>query len=129
MNWGEIGTQVILGIVGAVISGLGVLVTYLINKYIKNDKLKTILNSLNELVRNSVLAIQQTYVDALKKEGKFDEEAQKEAFERCLEYIKTNMPKDVKDWLDANSGDVEAYLRGLIEAQIASIKIGGNLNG
>lgn len=125
MNWSEIGTQVILGIVGAVISGLGVLVTYLINKYIKNDKLKTILNSLNELVRNSVLAIQQTYVDALKKDGKFDEEAHKEAMSRCLEYIKVNMPNDVKTWLDANVVDVEAYIKGLIEAQIASIKIGG----
>ena len=125
MDWAEIGTQVILGIVGAVISGLGILITYLINKYIKNDKLKTILNSLNELVRNSVLEIQQTYVDSLKKGGMFDEEAQKEALARCLDVINTNMPKDVKDWLDANAGDVEAYLKWLIEAQIGSMRIGG----
>jgi hypothetical protein len=125
MDWAEIGTQVILGIVGAVISGLGILITYLINKYIKNDKLKTILNSLNELVRNSVLEIQQTYVDSLKKGGMFDEEAQKEALARCLDVINTNMPKDVKEWLDANVGDVEAYLKGLIEAQIGSMRIGG----
>ena len=31
MNWSEIGTQVILGIIGVVISGLGALITYLIN--------------------------------------------------------------------------------------------------
>ena len=38
MNWGEIGTQLIIGIIGVIISGLGIVVTYLINKYIKSLK-------------------------------------------------------------------------------------------
>ena len=37
MNWNEIGTQVILSVLGVVISGLGIAFTYVINKYIKND--------------------------------------------------------------------------------------------
>ena len=94
-------------------------------KYIKNDQLKTILNSLHELVRNAVLEIQQTYVDALKKGGIFDEKAQKEALARCLEVINTNMPKEIKTWLDANVSNIEEYLKGLIEAQIAANHIGG----
>lgn len=122
MDWAEIGTQVILGIVGAVISGLGILITNLINKFIKNDKLKTILNSLNELVRNSVLQIQQTYVDSLKKSGDFGAESQREALNRCIDLIKKNMPNDVKNWLESNVIDIEAYLIGLVEAQIGSLK-------
>ena len=125
MSWEQIGTEIIIGIVGLIFSALGILVTYLINKYVKNDKLKTILNSLHELVKDSVLEIQQTYVETLKKDGMFNAEAQKEALERCLLVIKTNMPKDVKAWLDANVGDLEAYLKTLIESTIGSFKISG----
>ena len=84
MNWAEIGTQIITGIIGVLIAGLGTLITVLINKYVKNDKLKTILNSLNETVRNAVSEVYQTYVEALKKDGMFDAEAQKEALNKAL---------------------------------------------
>lgn len=122
MNWGEIGTQLILGIVGIVISAVGVIVTYLVNKYVKDAKLKSILSSLNNLVQNSVLEVYQTYVEALKKAGSFDAEAQKQALERCLTLIKANMPKELETWLKANYSDIESYLKSLIEAQIGFLK-------
>ena len=122
MNWGEIGTQVILGIVGVIISSLGVVVTYLVNKYVNDAKLKNILTSLNTLVQNSVLEVYQTYVEALKKAGNFDAEAQKLALERCLTLIKANMPKDIDTWLKANYSNIESYLKSLVEAQIGFLK-------
>ena len=122
MNWGEIGTQVILGILGVVLSSLGVVVTYLVNKYVNDAKLKNILTSLNTLVQNSVLEVYQTYVEALKKAGNFDAEAQKLALERCLTLIKANMPKDIETWLKANYSNVESYLKSLVEAQIGFLK-------
>lgn len=122
--WEQIGTEIILGIVGVVISGLGALITYLINKFVKDNELKTILNSLNDLVKTSVAEVYQTYVEALKKGGMFDEKAQNEAVARCLTLIQTNMPKKIKTWLDANMGDVEAYLKSLIEANVALLKKG-----
>ena len=122
MNWGEIGTQVILSIIGIVISAVGVIVTYLVNKYVSDAKLKSILTSLNTLVQNSVLDVYQTYVEALKKAGKFDAEAQKLALERCLALIKANMPKDIETWLKTNYSDIEGYLKSLIEAQIGFLK-------
>lgn len=122
MNWGEIGTQVILSIIGIVISAVGVIVTYLVNKYVSDAKLKSILTSLNTLVQNSVLEVYQTYVEALKKAGKFDAEAQKLALERCLTLIKANMPKDIETWLKTNYSDIEGYLKSLIEAQIGFLK-------
>ena len=105
-----------------VISLLGVYLTYLINKLVKNKELKDILLSFHDLIRNSVLNIQQTYVDALKKCGNFSPEAQKEALERCLELVKANMPNDIKSWLQANYSDIDAYLKSQIEAQIAELK-------
>lgn len=122
MDWGEISTQLILGIVGVIISALGVIVTYLVNKYVNDAKLKSILNSLNNLVQNSVLEVYQTYVEALKKADSFDAEAQKLALERCLALIKANMPKDIETWLKANYSNIESYLKSLIEAQIGLLK-------
>lgn len=122
MNWGEIGTQVILSIIGIVISAVGVIVTYLVNKYVSDAKLKSILTSLNTLVQNSVLEVYQTYVEALKKAGNFDAEAQKIALERCLALIKVNMPKELETWLKQNYSDIEGYLKSLIEAQIGYLK-------
>jgi hypothetical protein len=122
MDWNEIFTQIILGVVGIVISALGTLMTYWIAKKVKDDKAREILLSLNKLVQDSVLEIYQTYVEALKKGGMFDANAQKEALERCLSVINTNMPSNVKTWLEANYDDVEAYLKTLIEAQVALMK-------
>ena len=125
MNWNEIGTQVIIGVLGIVISGLGIFFTYLINRFIKNDELKQIMNSLNELVKSAVLEIQQVYVDELKKNKAFDCEAQNRAIQRCLDTVKTNMPIKVETWLKSNFKDVEGYLKTLIEAQVKLLKIGG----
>lgn len=122
MNWGEIGTQIIIGVVGVIISGLGVIVTYLVNKYVKDAKLKSLIGSLTTLVQNSVLEVYQTYVEALKKAGNFDTDAQKEALGRCLILIKAHMPNELKTWLQENYSDVESYLKSLIEAQIGLLK-------
>ncbi len=125
MNWNEIGTQLIVGIVGIIVSGLGVFVTYLINKWVKDNELKTIITSLNDVVKNAVAETYQTYVEALKEQDNFTLEAQKIAVERCLETIKANMPIKVEEWLKSNYTDIEKYLKSLIEAQIGLLKNNG----
>lgn len=122
MDWAEIGTQVILGIMGVLITGLGTLITFLINKYVKNDQLKRILSSLNETVKNAVSEVYQTYVEALKKDGMFDADAQKEALSRALEIIKTNLPSDVMAWVKENYSDIDSYFKSQIEAVIGLLK-------
>ena len=123
MDWNEIGTQIILGVLGIVLSGLGALITYLINKYVKNNNAKNILNSLLTLVKSSVLEIQQTYVDTLKKQGSFDINAQKIALEKCYDKVIANMPKEMENWLRSNYSDIESFIKGLIESQIGSMKV------
>ena len=125
MNWNEIGTQLIIGIVGIVVSGLGVYVTYLINKWVKDGELKSIITSLNQVVQQSVLTIYQTYVEELKCKNEFTLEAQKQALECCLDLIKANLPIKVEEWLKSNYMDIERYLKSLIEAQIGLFKNGG----
>lgn len=125
MNWGQIGSEIIISLAGVLISAFGLFLTYLINKYVKDQKVKDILNSLHQVVRDSVLEVYQTYVEELKGKDLFDKEAQNKALERCLGLIRANMPKDVKAWLEANVGDITAYLKSLIEAQIGSLKNSG----
>jgi len=80
---------------------LGILTTYLV-KYIKikseeiklnnqknedaayNEKLNKYITMLTDTITKCVIATNQTYVEELKKQGKFDEEAQKIAFEKTL---------------------------------------------
>lgn len=125
MDWNSIFTQVILSICGVIVTGLGAFITYLINKHIKDEELKDIINSLTEIVKNSVLETYQTYVEELKDKDLFDKEAQNKALERCLNLIKANMPSKVETWLKSNYTNAEAYLKSLIEAQIGLLKNGG----
>lgn len=126
MDWNQVGTQMILWILGIIFSGLGAFVTFLINKYVKNNNAKNILNSLLTLVKNSVLEIQQTYVDTLKKQGSFDIAAQKIALQKCYDKVIANMPKEMENWLISNYNDIETFIKGLIESQIGSLKVGSN---
>lgn len=122
MDWNAIGTEFVIGLLGLIITALGLVITNLINKYIKNEDLKAKANSLHEIVKVSVLDVYQTFVEELKANGTFDENAQKTAFKRCLDLIKTNMPQQVKKWLETNYSDIEGYLKTLIEAQIGALK-------
>lgn len=125
MNWNEIFTEIIIGFSGVLISALGIIVTYLINKWVKNQEVKSMIESLNELVRTAVLETYQTYVEELKDKDIFDYDAQKIALEHALQSIRTNMPDKVKTWLEANIKDINKYLRQLIEAQIGALKNSG----
>lgn len=123
--WNEIAKEILLGVIGLIISGLGAYITYLINKHVKNEDLKTTINSLNDLVKTSVLEIYQVYVEELKDKDIFDKEAQKNALNWCLDSIKANMPSKVKNWLETNFANADDYLKMLIESTIASLKNGG----
>lgn len=125
MNWNEIATQVILGIIGVLITGLGSLLTYIINKYVKNEKGKTIADSFKQLVMTNVQSTYQTYVEALKKEGKFDKEAQENALSRCVDNVKKTMPDSVKKWLGSNYQDITEVIKQMIESCIKESKDNG----
>lgn len=127
MDWAEIGTQIFLGILSVVVSAVGVLVTHLINKHIKNDTVKQYVNSLNVLVKECVQEVYQIYVDALKKSNAFDKEAQEHALQLCLDKINEKLPADLKKWLEDNYSDIQGYLTTLIESTIYYLKVKNKL--
>lgn len=122
MDWASIGTEVILGIIGVAITALGTIITFVINKYVKDANLKNILSTLNTVVQSVVQEIYQTYVEGLKCNNMFDGECQKKALEMALEKVKTSLPADISAWLKANYTDIDAYLKTLIESAIYTLK-------
>ncbi len=100
---------------------LGVLTTFLID-YIKtktnNNKLDKYLDMLDKTIEDCVLATKQTYVETLKKNGAFDEAAQKEAFEKTKEAILNILNEDAKEYLNKAYGDLNAYITQKIESEV-----------
>lgn len=107
---------------------LGILTTYLIlfiNKKSKelqaqtdNELFKKYISMLETTVVNCVIATNQTYVDSLKQQGKFDTEAQKEAFKRTYNSVMAILTDDAKVYLNEAVGDLNAYITNMIEAQV-----------
>ena len=112
---------------------LGVLTTFLIlfiNKKSKelqaqtdNELYAKYIDMLEKTVINCVIATNQTYVDALKAQGKFDLEAQKEAFNRTYNAIFNILADDAKVYLESAVGDLNAYITNMIEAQVKENKM------
>jgi len=77
---------------------------------------------LTETVLTCVQATTQTYVDALKKEGRFDKEAQKKAFEMTYQAIMSTLKDDAKIYLKEILGDLDLYITNLIESMVLETK-------
>jgi hypothetical protein len=89
----------------------------------ENETLDKYLSMLSATVIDCVMATNQTYVETLKKQGSFDEEAQKEAFKQTYVAVLTILGDDAKDYLTAAVGDFHTYLTKLIEAEVKRAKM------
>ena len=129
MDWMNLLTQ-LFEIVIFPLLGIGTI--YLINfikvkiqelKAKKDDELyHKYLGMLEETVINCVLATTQTYVEALKKEGKFDADAQKLAFTKTYTNVMNILSEDAKAYLETAIGDLETYIFNKIEAEVKLTK-------
>ena len=88
----------------------------------QKDVFDKYITMLGETVAKCVSATNQTYVDALKKAGSFDAEAQKHAFEMTLTAVMNVLGKDAIEYLTAIYGDLTGYLTTLIEAEVKAQK-------
>jgi ferritin-like metal-binding protein YciE len=96
--------------------------SYMVSKSIKNDNLKHLVNRGEEFVKKSVAMVQQTFVDSLKKEGRFDKDAQQEAFRMAYETWMEMASEEVKDAILEQTGNIDTWLNTMIEAQIHTDK-------
>ena len=89
-----------------------------INDKIDNETAEKYTKMIFDTVTACVIATNQTYVNSLKEQGKFDEEAQKKAFDMTMSAVLDILSEDVKNYMKEFAGDLEAYLTNLIEAQV-----------
>ena len=96
----------ILGILAAfVVEFLRVKSKEIINK-LDNDVAKKYTEMITNTIVDCVIATNQTYVEALKKQGKFDENAQKVAFEKTLNAVLGILSEEAKNYIKETTGDL-----------------------
>ena len=126
MDWQNILTQIVLSLVGLVISVGGTWLTYLISKKVKNEDLKNMLSDALKIVQNGVDYTYQTYVEALKGTDFWDKEAMKVAKDKAAEYIRGNLTDEVKKYIESTGKTLEEWIKQQIEIAIKKSKDSAN---
>ena len=85
---------------------------------VENDKADKYVNMLANTISECVIATNQTYVEALKKDNIFTAEAQKQAFQMTLDAVMAVLTDEAKDYLIQIYGDLSAYIATKIEAEV-----------
>lgn len=111
-----------------VIPLLGVLTVYIVkfiqkkteelNSKNENELMNKYLTMLSDTIVDCVIATNQTYVESLKKQGKFDLDAQKVAFEMTYNAVINVLSNEAKEYLTNIYGDLSAYITNMIEAEV-----------
>ena len=83
-----------------------------------NEVLSKYIEMLSNTICECVIATNQTYVDSLKAQGKFDAEAQKKAFEMTYNSVINILTEDAKVYLTSIYGDLNTYITNMIEAEV-----------
>lgn len=130
MEWMEILNQIfdlcIVPLLGILVTCLVVFIrakTKELNEKYDVELLTKYTNMLSQTVIDCVIATNQTYVEALKGQNKFDAEAQKKAFEMTYQSVLQVLSEDAKDYLSNVYGDISVLLTNLIEAEVSRNKV------
>ena len=122
--------DIIISIISVVVTSVllplitlgGTKLIQLINQKIKDEKTRIILTGLSTIVERAVRSVTQTYVDSLKKSGKFDQEAQRIAFSLAKEEVLKELNQETKSFIKTNYGNVNDFVTTQIESTINLIK-------
>ena len=130
MNWTELISSIFQV---CLIPLLGILTKYLVTfismkaeemkQKTSNETAQKYISMASETIMACVLATNQTFVESLKAQGKFDKEAQEIAFNKTLEAVLLLMNDEVKEYITEVFGDLNAYLTTQIEAAVNGTKM------
>ena len=84
----------------------------------KNELEKKYIDMLNDTISDCVIATTQTYVESLKKQGSFDADAQKKAFNQTYGAVMGILSEEAKKYLNEAIGDLNLYITQKIEAEV-----------
>jgi hypothetical protein len=118
--------QALFAAIGTALTGLLTwlvsLATSWISSKIKDKNAAAILTSIMNITTNAVQATYQSYVESLKGTDAWTKEAQENALNRALNTIKAQLTEGATKFIKDNYGNVEDYIRTLIESILYQLK-------
>ena len=122
--------EIIISIISVVVPSVvlplitlgGTKLIQLINQKIKDEKTRNILTGLSTIVERAVRSVTQTYVDSLKKSGKFDQEAQLVALSLAKDEVLRELNTETRIFIETNYGSINDFVTTQIESTINLIK-------
>ena len=88
----------------------------------ENEYAQKYIDMLNDTITSTVIAINQTYVDALKDKNAFDKEAQEEAFKRVFDMVQATLTEEANKYLNEAIDDLNLYITIKIEEAVKENK-------
>ena len=82
------------------------------------SKYSEIIYALENIVNKAVITTNQTFVNELKKQGKFDKKAMQEAYRRTYESIIASLSQSFFEYIDEETVDIDALLKNMIETSV-----------
>ncbi len=129
INWLEIvGTVFEIAIFPAISAAAIYFITWInakkqeLLKKTKNETETKYVEMLDKTITECVLATSQTYVKALKEEGRFDEAAQKVAFQKTFDAVMAILTDEAQTYLSEVTKDLSMYITNKIEATVKATK-------
>lgn len=118
--------EILISIGSAIIIGLLTWISErlikLINTKIANQRFAHYLTAATTAVTDAVKAVQQEYVDGLKKAGKFDEEAAKEALTQAKVKVLESLSIETRKYITENIGDINHWIETTIHSVLHDMK-------
>ena len=82
------------------------------------SKYSEIIYSLENIVSKAVITTNQTFVNELKKQGKFDKEAMEEAYNKTFNSIVASLSQSFFKYIGEENVNIDVLLKNMIEASV-----------
>ena len=82
------------------------------------SKYSEIIYGLENIVNKAVITTNQTFVNELKKQGKFDKEAMEVAYNKTFNSIVASLSQSFFEYIDEETIDIDTLLKNMIETSV-----------
>lgn len=122
MDWQSLVIQIVSVVLATLGAWVLAKVKSLINTKIKNEKARALLGSATTVVSNVVKATYQTYVESIKGTDAWTKDAQEKALQDAVTAARSQLSEEVEKYISDNFGDVETWIKSLIETTLYNLK-------
>lgn len=125
-TWNQVLIAIVSGLVGLVFTVASALLVPMLVAWLKsktkNEVLGKAIDRAGAIIVKAANKTTQTYVEALKKAGKFDKAAQEEAFRMTMTAVLELLNAETKQAIIDTYGDLEKWLTTEIESAVFESK-------